>query len=130
MIYLSIIYSTIFTDYLYIYYLWVTAMDISTGLVFVVDSGDVRRLNEVKKELFGLCQQEKLLGATLLIFANKCDLTNALSDVDIGRILGIEELAGQRHVAIFKCSAMTGEGIAEGIEWLVQDIAQRIYLMQ
>ena len=37
----------------------------------VVDSADIRRLEDCKKELDSLLTQEKLAGASLLIFANK-----------------------------------------------------------
>ena len=33
-----------------------------------------------------------------------------------------------RHWAIQGCSAVTGDGLLEGIDWVVDDIASRIYM--
>ena len=44
------------------------------GLIWVVDSADKRRMEDCKKELQALLGEERLLGATLLVFANKQDL--------------------------------------------------------
>lgn len=34
-----------------------------------------------------------------------------------------------RHWTILACSAVTGAGLAEGVDWIVQDIAARIFVM-
>lgn len=34
-----------------------------------------------------------------------------------------------RHWQIIPCSAWTGAGLIEGIDWIVSDIAARIYMM-
>jgi ADP-ribosylation factor-like protein 2 len=34
----------------------------------------------------------------------------------------------KRHCRVVPCSAVTGEGILEGFDWLVKDISSRIYL--
>ena len=41
------------------------------GIVWVVDSVDRCRLEECRKQLRDILSQEKLAGASLLIFANK-----------------------------------------------------------
>jgi ADP-ribosylation factor-like protein 2 len=33
------------------------------------------------------------------------------------------------HWSILGCSAVTGDGLAEGFDWVVSDIASRIFLM-
>jgi len=65
-----------------------------------------------------------------LIFANKQDLGGALSPERISEILGLndDDISG-RHWTIFGCSAMTGEGLAAGVDWIVRDIASRIFIM-
>ncbi|XP_033992434.1 ADP-ribosylation factor-like protein 2 [Trematomus bernacchii] len=47
--------------------------------VWVVDSADRLRLEDCRKELSSLLLEERLAGATLLVFANKQDLPGALS---------------------------------------------------
>lgn len=44
------------------------------GIVFVVDSGEVSRLDEAKTELWRVAQAEELCGVPILVFANKQDL--------------------------------------------------------
>ena len=34
-----------------------------------------------------------------------------------------------RHWGIIPCSAVTGEGLLDGVDWLVYDIASRIFMM-
>ena len=52
----------------------------------MVDSSDVGRLEICRDELHGLLKEEKLVGATLLILANKQDLQGALSAAEIKEV--------------------------------------------
>lgn len=45
------------------------------------------------------------------------------------QVLNLEAMDKTRHWKIVGCSAYTGEGLLEGFDWLVQDIASRIYLL-
>lgn len=73
---------------------------------------------------------QKLAGASILIFANKQDLPGALPVTSIAEILQLDDAQfSNRHWKIVSCSAISGDGLAEGIDWLVQDIASRIFLM-
>lgn len=66
-----------------------------------------------------------------MIFANKQDLPGALSAAEIAEALGLHsEQFSTRHWSIISCSAFTGDGLLDGIDWLVQDIASRIFLME
>ncbi len=73
---------------------------------------------------------QKLAGASLLVLANKQDLGGALNVVDISEVLDLrgDDISG-RHWTICGCSAMTGEGLEGGIDWIVNDIASRIFMM-
>ncbi|KAL4213015.1 ADP-ribosylation factor family-domain-containing protein [Rhizopus microsporus] len=62
---------------------WRNYFEQTDALVWVVDSADRLRLNDCKKELFQLLQEERLAGATLLVFANKQDIAGALSEKEI-----------------------------------------------
>ena len=78
-----------------------------------------------------MLSQEKLAGASLLIFANKQDLEGALSVKEIAELLGLGgEAFAKRHWQIHACSAVTGAGLVEGVDWMVQDIASRIFLAE
>ena len=83
------------------------------------------RLEEVNVELTRLLvEEEKLAGVPLLVFANKQDLLSALpaSDLSVGlNLTAIKDRAWQ----IAPCSAKSGEGLAEGMQWLVKVVADK-----
>mmetsp|Transcript_37679 Transcript_37679/g.82745 ORF Transcript_37679/g.82745 Transcript_37679/m.82745 type:complete len:185 (+) Transcript_37679:87-641(+) len=107
---------------------WRNYFEATDGLVWVVDSADRPRLQDCRDELDRLLQEERLSGATLLIFANKQDLPGALSAAEIRDVLGLEKIQ-RRHWLILPCSAYTGEGLLEGVKWLVSDISSRVFLL-
>ncbi|KAL4582951.1 hypothetical protein LXL04_007513 [Taraxacum kok-saghyz] len=108
---------------------WRNYFEQTDGLVWVVDSSDLRRLDDCKYELDNLLKEERLSGASLLVFANKQDIQGALSPNEIAKVLNLDAMDKTRHWRIVGCSAYTGEGLLEGFDWLVQDIASRIYVL-
>jgi ADP-ribosylation factor-like protein 2 len=109
---------------------WRNYFEQTDGLVWVIDSADERRLLDCKKELHALLGQEKLAGASLLVFANKQDLQGALSHAEIANLLELDDICQRRHWKIQACSAVTGAGLVDGVDWLVKDIASRIFMME
>lgn len=92
-----------------------------------MDSGDRQdRLLDCKKELHALLKEERLAGASLLIFCNKQDLPCARSSKEIAQILELENIQ-THHWSVVGCSAVTGDQLLEGMDWIVNDIASRIY---
>lgn len=66
----------------------------------------------------------------MLVFANKQDLSGALGAAEIAETLGLESKQfTNRHWSIVGCSAVTGEGLAKGVDWMVGDIGARIFMM-
>ncbi|BBN06877.1 ADP-ribosylation factor-like protein 2 [Marchantia polymorpha subsp. ruderalis] len=108
---------------------WRNYYEQTDGMVWVVDSSDIRRLQDCREELHGLLQEEKLMGASLLIFANKQDLKGSLSPEDIAKVLDLGLMDKSRHWQIVGCSAVTGKGLLDGFDWLVSDIGSRIYML-
>ncbi|TYJ47376.1 hypothetical protein E1A91_A02G185300v1 [Gossypium mustelinum] len=92
-------------------------------------NSDLRRLDDCKMELDNLLKEERLSGASLLILANKQDIKGALTPAEIAKVLNLEAMDKSRHWEIVGCSAYTGEGLLEGFDWLVQDVASRIYML-
>jgi ADP-ribosylation factor-like protein 2 len=107
---------------------WRNYFEKTDGLVWVVDSGDKMRLEDCRRELQLLLLQERLAGATLLVFCNKQDLKGALSIEEVKHYLRLEEIT-TRHWAVVPCSAVSGDGLLTGVDWIVKDIAGRIFLM-
>ena len=108
---------------------WRNYFEETEALVWVVDSSDHRRLRDCAYELHSLLGEEKLAGSSLLVFANKQDVSGALPPDEISRMLGLDDI-GNRHCTIVSCSAMTGDGLGEGFDWVVHDAGQRLYLLQ
>jgi ADP-ribosylation factor-like protein 2 len=107
---------------------WRNYFEQTDGLVWVVDSGDKIRLEDCRKELHQLLLQERLAGASLLVFCNKQDLQGSLTVEEIKEFLQLDNFQ-TRHWAVVPCSAVTGEGLLQGINWIVCDIAARIFMM-
>ena len=107
---------------------WKNYYESTDGLIWVVDSADKWRLEDCKKELHGLLQEERLVGATLLVFANKQDISGSLSSDEIKQILDLDSIKSH-HWQIIGCSAVTGARLLDGIDWLINDIASRIFTM-
>mmetsp|Transcript_54103 Transcript_54103/g.114928 ORF Transcript_54103/g.114928 Transcript_54103/m.114928 type:complete len:188 (+) Transcript_54103:95-658(+) len=110
---------------------WRNYFERTDGLIWVVDSADASRLEICREELCGLLEQEKLAGASLLILANKQDVRGALDADEIAEALGLKVGSSfqNRHWSIRGCSAVTGEGLVEGMDWMVEDIANRIFML-
>ncbi|KAL0343290.1 UNVERIFIED_CONTAM: ADP-ribosylation factor-like protein 2 [Sesamum angustifolium] len=66
---------------------WRNYFEQTDGLVWVVDSSDLRRLNDCKYELDNLLKEERLSGASLLVFANKQDIQGSLSPDEIAKVV-------------------------------------------
>lgn len=107
---------------------WQNYFESTDGLIWVVDSADRRRLQDCKNELHSLLHEERLLGATLLVFVNKQDLPGALPANEIKEILELDTIKSH-HWHILPCSAITGENLLTGIDWILDDIASRIFTM-
>ena len=108
---------------------WRNYYEETDGLIWVVDSADRRRMEDCKEELHRILKEEKLLGATLLVLANKQDIPGALTMEEIEKVLELPALAN-RHWKIVPCSAVTGEGLGDGFDYIVCDIASRVYLLE
>ncbi|KAL6191360.1 hypothetical protein ACLB2K_037751 [Fragaria x ananassa] len=89
---------------------WRNYFEQTDGLVWVVDSSDLRRLDDCKMELHNLLKEERLSGSSLLILANKQDIRGALTLEEISKVLNLEAMDKTRHCNMVGCSAYTGVG--------------------
>merc|ERR1712072_1662294 len=96
--------------------LWRHYFQNTQGLIFVVDSNDVDRLNEAKDELTRMLNEEELKDAKLLVFANKQDLPNAMKPDDLRTKFSLDNLNRDWHIQA--TVATSGEGLYEGLDWL------------
>ena len=102
---------------------WKNYFENTDGLVYVVDSADDARLNESSEELKQLIAEGALAKVPLLVFANKQDLTFAVDVEAIIASLNLKEI-NDRTWNIQACSALTKEGLQDGMEWLVKTISE------
>ncbi|XP_053575249.1 ADP-ribosylation factor-like protein 3 [Bombina bombina] len=93
-------------------------------LIYVVDSADRKRFEETGQELAELVEDDNLLGVPLLVFANKQDLLTAAPAADIATGLNLHTYR-DRMWQIQACSALSGEGIQDGMKWMCKNIASR-----
>jgi ADP-ribosylation factor-like protein 3 len=102
---------------------WRHYFDNADVLIFVVDTADKRRLEEAGGELDQLLEEEKLAGVPLLVFANKQDLVGAATAQEIAEMMRLHSLR-DRVWQIQACSAKSGAGLQDGMDWLMRTIVK------
>ncbi|EGG22764.1 ARF-like protein [Cavenderia fasciculata] len=107
---------------------WRNYYEENDAIIWVIDSSDIRRLDDCKNELKTLLEEEKLAGASLLILANKQDLSGSKTKEEIADYLELKSLSTHSW-KICSCSAVTGEGLEEAIDWVVNDIISRCFVL-
>ncbi|MBW0535308.1 hypothetical protein O181_075023 [Austropuccinia psidii MF-1] len=97
------------------------------ALIMVVDSTDRSRLNLAKEELHRVASDPLLTsqsGSTppcLLIMANKQDVKGCMTPAQVSEGLALTELR-DRQWQIMACSALTGKGLLEGMDWIANQL--------
>eukprot|EP00929_Paragymnodinium_shiwhaense_P083217 TRINITY_DN4425_c0_g1_i1.p1 TRINITY_DN4425_c0_g1~~TRINITY_DN4425_c0_g1_i1.p1 ORF type:complete len:245 (+),score=61.75 TRINITY_DN4425_c0_g1_i1:78-812(+) len=90
-------------------------------IIYVVDSRDLERMEDVRDDLHSLLQEAELQGLPLLVYANKQDLRGALSANEVADKLGLHALRDRRwHITASIIT--TGTGVYEGLEWCVDEV--------
>ncbi|NXM31258.1 ARL3 protein, partial [Oxyruncus cristatus] len=93
-------------------------------LIYVIDSADQKRFEETGQELAELTEEESLTGVPLLVFANKQDLVTAAPADEIAEGLNLHTYR-DREWQIQACSALSGEGVQDGMNWISSQIMNR-----
>eukprot|EP00448_Togula_jolla_P024617 CAMPEP_0170592660 /NCGR_PEP_ID=MMETSP0224-20130122/13039_1 /TAXON_ID=285029 /ORGANISM="Togula jolla, Strain CCCM 725" /LENGTH=235 /DNA_ID=CAMNT_0010916573 /DNA_START=55 /DNA_END=762 /DNA_ORIENTATION=- len=96
----------------------------SNALIFVVDSRDRERIEDVADALESMLGEEELQEVPLLVMANKQDLPNAMPVPEIVEALGLNRLRG-RQWFIQPTVATTGSGLWEGLDWLMKTLKNK-----
>ena len=103
--------------------LWSHYYENSDAIVYVIDSNDRDRLSEARDELHKMLDEDQLRNASLLVLCNKQDLPSAMSPSAVSEGLGLRAL--RRDWYLQACSAVSGDGIFEGLEWLSQTLKKK-----
>jgi GTPase SAR1 family protein len=93
-------------------------------VILVIDSTDRERLHLSKEELMKILANEDLRKAAILIYANKQDVKGCLTPAEISDKLDLSSIKKHRH-HIQSCCALSGEGLYQGLEWIVQQLNTR-----
>ena len=96
------------------------------GLVYVVDAAEPERFDESRGVLQTLMANPEVAGAPLLLLANKQDAEGAVPAHEVEARLELPQLLLQSgHQSTHKVlgvSALTGDGIQEGVLWMVEQL--------
>ncbi|XP_064167956.1 ADP-ribosylation factor-like protein 13B isoform X4 [Anguilla rostrata] len=112
--------------------IWKNYYSESYGVVFVVDSSDVQRIQETKDIMAEVLRHPRIAGKPVLVLANKQDQDGAMHEADIIEYLSLEKLVNENKCLcqIEPCSAVLGYGkkldksIKNGLSWLLSNIAK------
>ncbi|XP_048396272.1 ADP-ribosylation factor-like protein 13B isoform X1 [Stegostoma tigrinum] len=118
--------------------IWKNYYSESFGVIFVVDSSDVDRIEEAKEIVAEVIRHPKISGKPVLVLANKQDCDGALAEADIIEYLSLEKLVNENKCLcqIEPCSATLGHGkkldkaIRKGLGWLLNTVAKDYDILQ
>lgn len=99
--------------------IWKEFYPLAHGIIFVVDASDEASLAESSKVLQQVSSDSHVKSKPFLIFVNKMDVNPHLSEQEITANLKLSDLK-LLHWKLQFCSAATGEGLQDGIDFLAQ----------
>ncbi|XP_003386141.1 PREDICTED: ADP-ribosylation factor-like protein 6 [Amphimedon queenslandica] len=104
--------------------LWEQYYPETEAVIFVIDSSERLRLEVAREELHALLEHPVIKQKRIPIccLANKKDLKDALSDVEIADKMELAEIADDKPYNIFATNARTGEGLDMAMDWLSEQI--------
>ncbi|KAF2882693.1 hypothetical protein ILUMI_23478 [Ignelater luminosus] len=103
---------------------WSTYYTNTEFVIVVIDSTDKERLTIIREELYKMLAHEELSKAGVLIYANKQDLKGSMTASEISRQLDLTSIKKQQwHIQ--SCCALTGEGLYQGLEWIVSRLKKK-----
>jgi len=100
---------------------WRNYFENTDVLIYVIDSADRARLEEAGLQLAELLEEEKLQNTPILVYANKQDPMNAQRSDKLIEQMKLD-LIKDRDWQIQPCSALSGEGLSKGMEWIRKNI--------
>ncbi|KAJ8902274.1 hypothetical protein NDN08_006681 [Rhodosorus marinus] len=101
--------------------LWDRYLSEADGILWVLDAGDGARADEALETLLEILARDEVKGKPTLIAANKEDEEDGY-DLDKFAKSCFESLQG-RDWKMCRCSALEGDGVKEGFDWLAEALA-------
>ncbi|XP_051985001.1 ADP-ribosylation factor-like protein 14 [Xyrauchen texanus] len=93
---------------------WKSFYQDTAGIVFVLDSSDMKRLDEAKGVLEQTLKSDHLKGLPVVVLANKQDIEGAATVIEITEKFNLRKSCSDRDWFIQPCSALTGAGLVDG----------------
>ena len=98
------------------------------GVIYVIDASDPQRLDESYQCFDFLISNADLEGVPLLVLANKQDKPNSVTAEEVKEIFNKSaSKLGKRDCMLQEISALKGEGMDDGINWLLQCVKRNVY---
>ncbi|KAI3652889.1 hypothetical protein MP228_002314 [Amoeboaphelidium protococcarum] len=89
------------------------------AIIFMVDSTDRERIEEVKMVFDKIISNDQMEGVPILMLANKQDLTLSLKIEQVKEIFNqIAVKLSARESNVLPLCALTGDGVRESVDWL------------
>ncbi|TDL29295.1 ARF/SAR superfamily [Rickenella mellea] len=97
----------------------------TSAIIYVIDSSDHARLQTSRTELLTMLSEDELKDVPLLVFCNKQDVGGALKPEEISEQLGLAGGERGRQWSVRGSCATKGEGLEDGLDWLVNAIQKQ-----
>ncbi|NXJ05651.1 AR13A protein, partial [Odontophorus gujanensis] len=106
---------------------WRSHYGAADGLLFVLDSSDLVRMEEARKALSRVLSHPDVSGKPLLLLANKQDMAAALLPCELIERLALQRLVNENHspCRIEPCAAVgPARSTLQGLRWLLRAAAE------
>lgn len=90
----------------------------TNALIYVVDSSDLDRLEESKKELSRVINDKELANCLLIVLANKQDVPGSIKPKELIERFELNKLTGQHTWSVIPTIAIDGTGLMETLNWI------------
>lgn len=99
--------------------IWEKYYEEAHAVLYVVDSACSERFDDARGTLEKVLRHEDLMGAPVLVMANKQDLPGALKSEELAQQLEFVDIKDRSSLVKNVC-AYDGSGVREGVSWLVE----------
>ncbi|KAK6200435.1 putative ADP-ribosylation factor [Scheffersomyces amazonensis] len=90
----------------------------TNALIYVVDSSDIDRLEESKKELLRVINDKELVNCLLIVLANKQDVQGAIKPKELIDRFSLNDLSADHTWSVIPTIAIDGTGLVETLNWI------------
>ena len=106
--------------------IWKDYFPAVSAILFLVDSVDVNRFPEAKKELEKILETPELVNIPIAILGNKIDMKGSVSVDELKQALGYDDILSResRPMEIFMVSVAKKIGYSAALEWISKNIPE------